>query len=117
VDDAVCRARAPFLETDAVPTPGGPADDDETTWPRIELERSPWFTDVQLATIERRLAMTAHDFVGHLSTVSAYLQLDPASRQKVYERIAQVLPEQVEVAADITIHLARLRGVDEAELP
>jgi SAM-dependent methyltransferase len=107
VEDAVRGARAPFLETDAVPIPGGPTDDDETKWPRTELERSPWFTDVQVVTIERRLTMTARDFVGHLSTVSAYLQLDVATRQEVYERIAKVLPEQVEVAADITIHLAR----------
>jgi SAM-dependent methyltransferase len=107
VEDAVRRAREPFLETDAIPIPGGPTDDNETKWPRTELEGSPWFTDVQLATIERRVTMSAHDFVGHLSTVSAYLQLASATQQEAYERIAQVLPEQVEIAADITVHLAR----------
>jgi SAM-dependent methyltransferase len=110
VEDAVRGARAPFLETDAVPTPGGPTDDDETNWPRTELERSPWFTDVQVVTVERRLTMAADDFIGHLSTVSAYLQLNTATRQTVFERIAQVLPEQVAVAADVTIHLARRQG-------
>jgi SAM-dependent methyltransferase len=107
LEEAVRRARAPYLETDAIPTSGGPTDDDETRWPRNELERSPWFTDVQVTTVEGRLTMTAHDFVGHLSTISAYLQLAAASRQEAYERIAQVLPEHVEITADITVHLAR----------
>jgi hypothetical protein len=44
-------------------------------WPGTELQRSPWFTDVQQSVIERRLTMSARSYVGHLSPVSAYLQL------------------------------------------
>jgi hypothetical protein len=34
----------------------------------------------------------------------------PASEQEqVYSRIMQVLPETIEIAADITVHLARRR--------
>jgi hypothetical protein len=46
--------------------------------------------------------------VGLLSTVSAYLGLDPAVRGTVMQRIHDVLPEQVDVVGDITLHLARL---------
>ena len=55
-------------------------------WPGTELRRSEWFADVQQFVIERRLTMSARDYVGHLSTISAYL-----------------------IAADITVHLARRR--------
>ena len=50
-------------------------------WRGTELGRSERFADVQQAVIERRL----------------------------YGRIMRVLPETVEIAADITAHLARLR--------
>jgi hypothetical protein len=59
--------------------------------------------------IERRLTMSARDYVGHLSTISAYLVLPASEQEQVYGRIMQVLPETVEIAADITLHLARRR--------
>jgi hypothetical protein len=78
-------------------------------WPGTELQRSEWFADVQQFVIERRLTMSAHDYVGHLSTISAYLELPTSEQEQVYSQIMQVLPETVEVAADITVHLARRR--------
>jgi hypothetical protein len=78
-------------------------------WPGTELQRSQWFADVQQSVIERRLTMTARDYVGHLSTISAYLELPDSEQEQVYSRIMRVLPETVEVAADITVHLARRR--------
>jgi hypothetical protein len=59
--------------------------------------------------IERRLTMSARDYIGHLSTISAYLALPASDREQVYRRIMQVLPETIEIAADITVHLARRR--------
>ena len=59
--------------------------------------------------IERRLTMSARDYVGHLSTISAYLELPTSEQDQVYSQIMQVLPETVEVAADITVHFARRR--------
>ena len=76
-------------------------------WPGTELRRSEWFTDVQQSVLERRLSMSARDFVGHLSTVSAYLELPSPEQEQVYGRIRQVLPPTVGVIADITVHLAR----------
>lgn len=110
VEESVRAARAPFLESDEVPSPDGTAPDEEMQWPGTELQRSPLFIDVQQAVIKRRLTMNAPDYVGYLSTVSAYLQLPQSRRQQAYDAITRVLPETVEIAADITVHLARRRS-------
>lgn len=107
VEEAVRAARAPWMETDDVASPDGTPLDHRMQWPGTELEQSEWFTDVQQSIIERRLTMTARDYVGQLSTVSAYLVLPASQQAQVYARIAQVLPERVDVTADITVHLAR----------
>jgi hypothetical protein len=78
-------------------------------WPGTELQRSQWFADVRQFAIERHLTLSARDYVGHLSTISAYLQLPTPQREAVYSQIMRVLPETVEIAADITVHLARRR--------
>jgi SAM-dependent methyltransferase len=109
VAKAVRTARAPFLEEDDVASPDGAPTGQDMRWPGTELERSGWFTDVRQSVIERRSTMSAPAYVGHLSTISAYLQLPPADQDQIYGRIMQVLPEHVEVAADITVHLARRR--------
>ena len=79
-------------------------------WPGTELRRSEWFTDVEQHTIERRLTVSAADFVGHLSTVSAYLELPPAAQEEVFSRVVRSLPEPVELVADLVVHLARRPG-------
>ncbi|MFF2194184.1 class I SAM-dependent methyltransferase [Streptomyces sp. NPDC058157] len=109
VEEAVRAARAPFLESDEAPPPDGasPAGYDPL-WPGAELGRSEWFTDVRQSTVERRLTMSARDYVGHLSTVSAYLTLPVREQEPVFERIARVLPPTVGIVADVTVHLARL---------
>ena len=78
-------------------------------WPGTELQRSDWFTDVQQTVIERRLTMSARDYVGHLSTISAYLELPTSEQEQVFGQIERVLPETVELSADIVVHLARRR--------
>ncbi|MGW4023074.1 class I SAM-dependent methyltransferase [Streptomyces sp. NPDC005009] len=109
VEEAVRAARAPFLESDEIPSPDGTPPGHETQWPGTELQRSEWFTDVRQSVIERRVTMSARDYVGHLSTISAYLVLPTAEREQVFSRITQALPDRVEMAADITVHLARRR--------
>jgi SAM-dependent methyltransferase len=109
VDEAVRAARAPFMDSDDVPSPDGTPPGHDMQWPGTELRQSEWFADVQQSVIERRLALTARDYIGLLSTVSAYLELQAAEQEQVYSRIMQVLPETVEIAADITVHLARRR--------
>jgi SAM-dependent methyltransferase len=108
VKEAARAARAPYLETDDVPSPDEtPPADRAMDWPGTELQQSEWFTDVQQSAIERRLMMSAHDYIGHLSTVSAYVLLPPADRDEVFRRTLEVLPETVEINAEINIHLAR----------
>jgi len=109
VEEAVRAARAPFLDSDEVPSPDGTLPGHDMQWPGTELQRSEWFADVQQSVIERRLAMSARDYIGHLSTISAYLELPASEQDQVYSRIMQVLPERVEIAADIIVHLARRR--------
>jgi hypothetical protein len=62
--------------------------------------------------IERHVTMSAREYVGHLSTVSAYLVLPTAEREQVFGQIMHVLPDRVEMTADITVHLARRRDED-----
>ncbi|TCC50519.1 class I SAM-dependent methyltransferase [Kribbella pittospori] len=110
VEDAVRAARAPYLESDDIPSPDGTPPEHEMQWPGTELQRSEWFSDVRQVVIERRWTMSAGDYVGLLSTISAYLELPVAVQEQAFRDILQVLPETVEIAADITIHLARRRS-------
>jgi SAM-dependent methyltransferase len=106
--EAARAARAPYLETDGVPSPDGtPPADRAMDWPGTELQQSGLFTDVQQSVIERRLTMSANDYIGHLSTVSAYVLLQPADRDQLFRRTLEALPETVEINAEITTHLAR----------
>ncbi|MHA6764935.1 class I SAM-dependent methyltransferase [Streptacidiphilus sp. PAMC 29251] len=107
VTEAVRAARAPFLTSDDIPSPDGTPPDHAMQWPGTELQRSGWFTDVEQHVLEQRLTMTAREFVGYLSTVSAYLVLPASDQEQVFSRILRVLPQTVEIAADIIVHLAR----------
>lgn len=106
--EAARAARTPYLESDGVPSPDDRAPADRPMeWPGTELQQAEWFTDVQQTVVERQLTMSAHDYVGHLSTVSAYVMLAPADRDQVFRRTLEVLPGTVEINAEVTAHLAR----------
>jgi SAM-dependent methyltransferase len=109
VQEAVRAARAPFLGSDEIPSPDGTPPGQEMQWPGTELQQSGRFTGVQQCVIERRLTMSAREYVGHLSTISAYLVLPDAVRRRALSQIMHVLPDRVEMTADITVHLARRR--------
>ncbi len=108
VEQAARAARAPFLADDEFPSPDGTPADSPMQWPGTELTRSGLFDDVRQSTIERRPTMSARDYVGHLATVSAYLELPAAEREQMLGRILGVLPERVTLMADLTLHLARV---------
>ncbi|WP_344083947.1 class I SAM-dependent methyltransferase [Luedemannella helvata] len=110
VEEAVRAARAPFLDSDDIPSPDGTPPDQDMQWPGTELERCGSFVDVRQCVIRRRLTMSAADYVGHLSTISAYLELPAADREQALRRILGVLPDTVEISADIVAHLARRSG-------
>lgn len=107
VEAAVRAARADVLPEDGVPSPDGTPEDSPMQWPGTELERSGLFGDVRQSVIERRVVMSAAGYVGHLSTISAYLELPDPARARVFARIRDVLPPTVTLATDLTVHLAR----------
>lgn len=110
VQKAVRNATSPFLPDDDVPSPDATPPESPMQWPGTELERSDLFTDVRQSVIERRVILSADQYVGHLSTVSAYLMLAKPVREQALDAIVAVLPARVAVDADITLHLARLRS-------
>ncbi|WP_295694004.1 methyltransferase domain-containing protein [Lapillicoccus sp.] len=71
--------RAQFMQTDDVPPPRGDPATSQLHWPGAELVVSPYFTDVEEHDLPSTSTMTADDFVGLLSTVSAYLILPRAT--------------------------------------
>lgn len=109
VGERVAVARSRYLEGDEVPSPDGTAPDAPMQWPGTELLTSPLFDDVRQSTLAVRTVLTPEHYVGHLSTVSAYLQLDEPTRMEVLAAIRAVLPDRVEVVGDVMLHLARRR--------
>ena len=107
VERAVRAARSPYLADDEVPSPDGTPGDSTMQWPGSELTRTDLFTDVDQSVLERRLTASAEEYVGHLSTVSAYLELPEPVREEAFGRILETLPAYVALVADLTLHLAR----------
>ena len=108
VQSAVAAARTPFLADDGITSPDGTPPDAPMLWPGTELLVTEEFTDVRQWILERRPTLTAQDYVGYLSTVSAYLQLSESVRLLLFRRILEVLPPRVSVTSDIYVHLARM---------
>lgn len=105
---AARAARTPYVDNDGVPSADTrPPADRPMEWPGTELLQAEGFTDVRQEVIERRITMSADDYIGHLSTVSAYVMLTPADRDEVFRRVLDVLPGTVEIDAEVTAHLAR----------
>jgi SAM-dependent methyltransferase len=111
VEAAVHEVRSQAMDDDQVSSPDGTPADSPMQWPGTELLRSVAFTDVRQSVFERRLPMSADEYVAHLSTISAYLELSDPVRSRVLTEIRAVLPEQVTVNGDLTLHLARVSSL------
>jgi len=107
VDEAVRKACEPFLADDEVPSPDGTPAEAAMQWPGSELLLADAFTDVRQLVIVRRTVMSTRDYLGHLSTISAYRVLPADVRAEAFARIGEVLPDEVGLTADIVLHLAR----------
>jgi hypothetical protein len=107
LEEAVRVARSPFVPDDDVPSPDGTPSNQPMQWPGSEMVRSGRFVDVRQSRIERRMRVPSADLVGLLSTVSAYLVLPDESRRQVLAEVLRVLPDTVEVVADLALHLGR----------
>ena len=110
VEGVVHEVRSQVLDDDVVPSPDGTPSDGPMQWPGTELVARADFTDVRQSVFERRLLMSAEEYVAHLSTISAYLELSGRVRARVLTEILGVLPERVALNGDLTLHLARLRS-------
>lgn len=103
---AVSDAQRQWLTDD---DPAGPTDvsADGMHWPATELVADARFSDVREKVIPQSLKLRKDQWVGYLSTVSAYLVLTERDRAAALAAVAPVLPDQVELRADLTVHLAR----------
>jgi hypothetical protein len=109
VQDAVASAMRPTLEDDAFRPYA--ARDREPGWDvGRDLEESARFTDVEEHQVAREVVVPKKEYIGYLSTLSAYLQLDPGQRTEVLHRIADVVPAQVRLDLTVGLHLARRSG-------
>ena len=106
LEEASSEAQRPWLVDDS---PAGPVEtsDDGMHWPATELVASPLFTEVRETVVEQRLVLSRSEWLGYLSTVSAYLMLSADDRAAALDAVAAVLPDEVELTADLTLHLAR----------
>lgn len=77
------------------------------SWLDEEIRACGLFADVQHLRIPRAVVLPQREYVGYLSTLSAYLELSMEERQDVLRRITAVLPPQVTVDLGVGLHLAR----------
>lgn len=111
LDAAVSQAVAPWLRGDDLP-PALRAEEASASgqvlrWPATELTRSSLFTDVRQIELPQSELVSREWYAGHLGTVSAYLQLPASERAAALAAVRSVLPDEVEVAGELTLHLAR----------
>ncbi|MFC6704431.1 class I SAM-dependent methyltransferase [Flexivirga alba] len=106
LEATVQAAEQPWVIDDS---PAGPTDvsEDGMHWPATELVADACFTDVRETVIEQRLELTRDEWIGYLSTVSAYLVLSEEDRAAALAAAHDVLPAAVQLVADLTVHLAR----------
>ena len=65
------------------------------------------FADVEHHRVEREVTLSQQEYVGHVTTLSAFLRLSWPDRQRVLGLAFDLLPEQVLVDASVELHLAR----------
>lgn len=78
-----------------------------TWWPGSELEADPRFADVEEHDLARVVRRTREEHLGTLGTLSAYLQLPDDVRARLLSEVGEQLPDEVEVDAQVRLHLAR----------
>lgn len=105
--EEVRRVREPYIADDDILSPDGTPADAVLQWPGTEMVTSAWFTDVEQIVLERRVSVTADEFIGHLSTISACLILPAEKRTELLSHIRSVLPDHLDLVADLTLHLGR----------
>jgi trans-aconitate methyltransferase len=76
-------------------------------WRTEDIEASGLFGDVETHDVAREVVVTQKEYVGHLSTISAYLRLPLEEQQDVLRAVAELVPAQVRLDASVALQLAR----------
>jgi SAM-dependent methyltransferase len=99
VRSAFDQARSQFLDDDSYPHE-----------PFEGIEAAGLFSGITEEVLPRHVLVPQREFVGYLSTVSAYLLLPLALRQQALTGIADALPDPVWLDVTVHLHLARRAG-------
>lgn len=81
--------------------------DDQAPWTLAEMAATDGLADSVKRTLPRVTTTTAAEFLGLLSTVSAYLVLTPGLRAATLRRIGAELPDRFDLDATPRLFLAR----------
>lgn len=76
-------------------------------WSTEDLAGVEGFTDVEEQRLPGAQTIPSADFIARLTTVSAYLRLEPEHRTEVVRQVRAVLPDRVDI--DTTVHLTLAR--------
>ena len=76
-------------------------------WPATEIAALAAFTGLEARLYRWTRALSRRQYVQYLATHSAYLILDPATRDELFARIASILPARIPLAEDTILYLAR----------
>jgi SAM-dependent methyltransferase len=95
VEDSAFRPR----EEDRAPSIVG--------WRTEDIEGSGLFAGVESHELAREVVVSQKEYVGHLSTISAFLRLDLEDRQDVLRKVSALIPAQVRLDASVSLQLAR----------
>ncbi|MER7555356.1 class I SAM-dependent methyltransferase [Nocardioides sp. NPDC126508] len=106
VEEEVIAAYAPHGRH--LPPPS--AADAPMLFPGDEMLADERLTDVRQREVPRRFTLTRDDYVRHLDTISAIRILSADDRSALFADLAGMLPERVEVRADLMVHTARRVG-------
>ncbi|MFD4323710.1 class I SAM-dependent methyltransferase [Nocardioides sp. NPDC058538] len=106
IEDEMIAAYAP--EGRHLPPPS--AADAPMLFPGDEMLADSRLSDVRQREVPRRFTLARADYLRHLDTISAIRILSTADRSALFVDLAAVLPEQVEVRADLMVHTARRVG-------
>ncbi len=107
IEEAVGLALADRVDDSAFRPKGEPS---APAWRLAEIEGSGLFEDVRSHDLAREVTVPQEEYVGHLSTISAFLRLGAEDRQEVLRRVLELVPAQVTLDASVVLQLARRRS-------
>jgi trans-aconitate methyltransferase len=76
-------------------------------WWTEDIEGSGLFVGTESRDVEREVVVSQKEYVGHLTTISAFLGLAIEDQADVLRTVAELVPGQVRLDASVTLQLAR----------